>query len=460
MNIIQKTGLPKNTFWTIFAFGVMCFFWGPADAYFAIYLKSFSDSYTMVGFLSSLAKLIPLFIAVPIGIYADRSPAQRIALYGVIGMLIYTLGYYLAGITGSLALLSATLLFNGIANIVRNVGMETYIKETVSGGKAASAFSYLGVMNALWGAGFLLGAVLIAFVDITLFFIIALIGVIFMTVVYARLPNARDGFHVRYPILDKQPMLKRLKRGWMNLRKMDARALHMFWLSFVCAMTVGVIDMFVALFIDDLGLSLALVGVVGGGSYIALLCAPQITAYSKKSIGVFAAMAIGLLVMIFTMAIFYFFAAQSIYILIACVAVHHLFFWSLVKSVRNGVLTTFTPKDMQGEVTGIQMTLLTLANLLGALLFGVIGDIWGLAFIFVVMIALYVCMFVGVSYLHVVYHKRTSHHSIPNIHSLAMVHWDHLGGALVKDFGKLEKDITKDVRHMGKDVKKEFHTKK
>lgn len=347
------------------------------------------------------------------------------------------------------------LLLNGAVSTIREISADTYVKRITPREQLSKAFSLYTWRDGLWGLGFIGGSLLLPYLELYEFFPLAIIGCLVAFFVHTRLPDAKKQFALHFPKIHKMSLKKRMNRGIHALYILDRRAHFMLIISFLCAFTTGLTNVYVPLLIDDLQYGREAIGLVIGGAYVGLLFIPFVSKYVLK-LGTFLPMILGIILAGSSFFAIYAFAHVSIFVLFLALYAHLLFFWLGIKPLRNGTLAAFTPQSMQGEVSGIQFMLYNIASITGGVFFGYVADFFGLTSVFLGMAAVYVIMLVMLVYLYMKYEYKKTATRIHLIPSLRALNYQHFGHMLSKDTHILVHDIDKDIEKIEKDMKKEI----
>ena len=424
----KKDKIPKDALWAIIGISISWFFWGPADAYYSLFLKDFGADYSQIGWLTSLGTLIPFILAIPVGIMADKFSARKLVIFSLIAYLAIPTAFYFAGVFESLKLLVITIAVGSILHIIRNVSMITYVRENTPPELSVRTMAlYESLTVGFWGLGLVAGGFLVLYFGFAELFLFALIGIAIKLFIFYRLSEPKKQIHLHFPHLKKMSFKKRVSRGINHLKTLDIRVWSMIVLTFFCALTIGTFDIFRTLLIADLDFGIMTVGVVLGAIYSAKFFIAPINKYAMR-FGKFGAMSIGFFILSILMMIIVFFGHISIFVILGGFFCQVLVFSAFVKSFRNGIITAFTPKDMQGEMSGIQEFIISLGNFLGAIIFGYTADFFGLNSIFFISGILFLILS-GAMFLLWVHYEHTVKHVPVHPHGtlISMLHIDQLG---------------------------------
>ena len=429
---IDTTKIPKDVKWAIWGLSISWLFWGPADAFWGLYLHSFGDSYTQVGWLISAGKILAILVAIPFGILADRFSARKVVLWATALIIPLMLAFYIAGLYGSVSVLIVALLAHGILRMLRNIGVYTYIKEGTPLQQSVHAWALFKSSSVgIWAIGMALGAIAILFFEVHELFLIVIIGLLIRLCIYYMISDPQKTFHTEYPEVHALSFIKRVRWGMTKLRELDARVWYMIVYTFFIGVVIGNFDVFIALFAEDLQFSKAHIALLLGVTNGAFLFGMPMYRLTKN-MGKFTRMIMGegLLLLVFV-SIFLFVGTYPV------VLFGLVFLYGIARTishpVREGVLAAFTPKPMQGEISGIQWASMRIGNILGALLFGVVSDVFGLAHVFLSSGVLYGVIIIGLVLLGIKYEKHIrdvfAHMHIPYIYipHVHLMHRWHIG---------------------------------
>jgi MFS family permease len=395
--------LPKNVTLAIFAVSISWFFWGPADAYFTLFIESFGASVSQIGFLLSLKNLMPIFISIPVGLLADRISSRKIVLWMLICYIPIILTYFMAGVRMSLMLLIFALLVESAVKVTRNIALDTYIKEVTPRHLSIKALALnQGFTVGLWGIGLAFGGILVMYLEFHQLFLVALIGVIIKIFVFLRITE---------PILEKKEVTHTFKekcvRGFEHLRNLDVRVRYLMMLTFLSGLLFHSIS-FLSLFAKELNFGFPTIGFLMGLIYSSFFFAIPLHAVTNR-IGPFASMALGQAIMAISVLVAFLCAEIFPFVIFIAFFVSRVAF-QLILPPRNGIIATLTPKNMQGEISGIQRFTISIANVLSALFLGSIGASFGIRYIYLVTAIAYGLM--AICYVSLMIHYE---HSVRHI---------------------------------------------
>lgn len=146
--------LPRILVLTIISIGIYNFGWGFGDPFFSLYVKEFTDQYTVIGFLSSLMSVVMIVMLFFIGPMLDRCRHQTIIDIAKVGYFFVGLLYFLAGEWSSLSLLVAAVILNGALVPMVWTGTLATLEQYSDERDATLTFGfYATVRQILWGLG-------------------------------------------------------------------------------------------------------------------------------------------------------------------------------------------------------------------------------------------------------------------------------------------------------------------
>jgi MFS family permease len=134
--------------------GVYNFGWGFADPFLSLYLKEFTDQYTVIGFLFSLMSVVMISMLFIVGPLLDRCRHQTLIDGAKVGYFFVGLLYFLAGEWSSLSLLVVAIILNGALVPLVWTGTLSTLEEYSNERDTTLAFGlYATTRQVLWGAG-------------------------------------------------------------------------------------------------------------------------------------------------------------------------------------------------------------------------------------------------------------------------------------------------------------------
>jgi len=113
---------------------------------FPLLASSMGASDALIGLLTALAYLLPLVVALPAGMLIDRLGVKALAIFGSVCLVLGNAAYVLAQ---GFALLACARIFNGLAQVIVLVAVQSYVAELGRGSQQdrnfATIFFFTGV---------------------------------------------------------------------------------------------------------------------------------------------------------------------------------------------------------------------------------------------------------------------------------------------------------------------------
>ena len=99
----------------------------------------------------------------------------------------------------------------------------------------------------------------------------------------------------------------------------------------------------------------------------------------------------------------------------------HTAAFSLVHPVKNAIIAALTPRELGGEIAGIDPSIALIGIVIGATVFGFIADASGLEMVFMAMVGIYwvlifISVILGKKYEHTIKHVYVHHHHVNITH--------------------------------------------
>jgi len=432
MKIINKKWkldkIPEDVKWVIAWIAISWLFWWPADAYFSLFLKEFWSSYAQIWWLIAFSKFIPLLISIPMWLIADKFSARRLVIWSLVAYLAIPVVFFMAWLEQSIFILLIAIIVNGLMKTVRNIAMDTYIKEKTPKDLSVKVMSvYNWITTWFWWLWLILWWFLVAYFWFHELFLLACFWIFIKLFIFLKVSEVKNPvqFKIHFPQIHKMTFSEKFKRWFTEFFKVDFRVMAMLIVSFFTGATIWVMDVFMVLFIEDLNQWLAIIWFVMWWVYASSFLVLPINKLARR-FWKFVWIVIWLLIMAICMSVVALYSESSMIILFAAFFVHMLIFASLVKSTRNWIIAAFTPRHMQWEISWVQNTILVLWNLVWAAWFWIAWDAYWLSSVFWISAFIYLALalfmfYLWIKYEHTVKHVKFQEHW--NI--LTMMHiWD------------------------------------
>lgn len=354
--------------------------WGFVDPYWSVYLKQFSENYTMVGLLTSVMSFSALLAVIPLMRLTDKVKEGTIIQDGELLYFFVVIGYFVAGIFHSLPLLVLALFFNGIAQTFVVVGTEAYIRKHNGDGKAGPFAYYVALDYMGWILGMLLASFLVPYYNLNNMFFFVMPGIFMSLFILPRLRERgirsilngfRRYFHTK----------KDLISIFQDCRGLNSKMIFFFILAFFDGALRMFVFIFIPLFALSINLSFRSIALLMAVMYMPFIFSwffSELTDRMRQMNVIATGLFIGALSFI---SLFFIVQKAWIMVLAACISLS----MAIVRPAYNGAITRLTPRRMFGEVTGINNFIERLGRITGPILTGAIADVYGIQIAFLLI---------------------------------------------------------------------------
>lgn len=347
--------------------------WGVATPFLPIYYKSVLGSYTAVGIVTALLPLFSLLMDIPAGGIINRISKIRTMRL----MLLFYLPFSFFFL--SLRNISHFILFRVYHSSIATpfwVAADTYARENAPKWKAAQAISLYDVAATLSmiigpAVGGLLfgyfGFLIIYAVSVFAFF--ALIATFFVRDAGPH-EKARDAAK---DLIFTDGVYKKSIVDFLQ-NKLLVKVYSFVFLFRLCA---SFVVMLLPLFLKEYGASNLQIGLIFAVYYLPLLFEPFFSLYAKNK----RLMTMGL-VLCAVLFVSLFANNQLSFIFFHAILLSLLF--AAIIPMLNGRIVELMPREQIGELSGVGMMFSHVADFIGPLIAGVVSDVFGLRYVFLI----------------------------------------------------------------------------
>jgi MFS family permease len=370
--------------------------WGFSDPFFSIFLKDFSNHYTIIGGFLSFMSVVSLLTVIPLMRLADKVKDATIMSDGEIFYFFTIMAYTAAASFKSIPLLLIAFILNGIAHPFVIVGAEAYIRKHDGHAGTASAFGFYNAFTYLgWILGMVIAAYLIPYYSFNTMFLFVLPSIVISFFVLPRIKERGFGSFLKglKKYLHKRQDFQDIIDDFKNLD-------HRMFFFLLLAFFDGVITMFQYVFIPLFALSLdldlkqvaLLVSVMYFPCIFSFFFAEMADRLSKMTV-----IALGLFIGAISFMLLTFIVHQLLIVVLAVMISLSL---AIIRPAYNGMITQLTSRHMLGEISGINNLFVRLGHIVGPVFSGVIADIYGIRTSFFLIAFMTVGLCVATMFLH------------------------------------------------------------
>lgn len=395
--------LPKPIKRVIAAMGLYTFGWGPADAFFSVYLSSFTDDLSDIGLFRTLATIGGAVILLPLGDLLDRVRHDKVIRFSLIMYTLIGAGYFIAGAYLLVPVLVVVLVIHGTMAAVIWSSAESTLVEQSTEKNSSLVFGLHGtVFNTAWALG-MIGTLFIAesiplhytFLPVSVF---SLVSLWLMRKPLPSSANQPMGQAIRDVIVADKLFLNVLKKVRLFPREMwFMYVLHGTRLAFVLF-----VNAFLVLFLQQNGASLTVMG-----GFIAVTILPFMFSFIAAELADrterFANIILGFLITSVSIASLYIWNDHYIHVYIAGAAA--VFGAAIAQPSINGIVSVLTPKQYSGEGTAIFDFVKFVSLAVSATVFGIVIDAIGWHNTFMLLGCISLALAAMVLMMRIVYRK-------------------------------------------------------
>lgn len=355
--------------------------WGFSDPFFSIFLKDFSENYTIIGIFMSVMSLVSLLTLIPLMRLADKVKDASIMVDGEVFYLFTIMAYTAAAFLKSVPLLIIAFILNGIAHPFVIVGAETYIRKHNGSVGAASTFGFYNAFNYFgWVLGMAIAAYLIPYYTFKTMFLFVLPSVVISFFVLPRIKER--GFRSFLRGLKKYFHRRKDFEDIINdFKNLDHRMFFFLLLSFFDGVVVMFQYVFIPLFALSIDLSFKQIALLMAVMYFPCIFSfffAEMADRMKKM----AVIALGLFIGAASFVLLTF-IVHRLWVVILAVMIS--FSMAIIRPAYNGMITQLTSRRMLGEISSIHNLFVRLGHIIGPVFSGLIADAFGINISFFLM---------------------------------------------------------------------------
>lgn len=344
-------GLPKPILRVILAMGIYSFGWGPADAFFSVFLSTFTDDFSTIGFFKTLAALGGAIVLLPLGDLLDRVRHDIIMRFAFLMYVLIGIAYYISGEWLLTPLLMVTLLVHGTMAAILWASAEATLREQSDDDNSSLVFGlHATVHHTLFAIGMF---AMLFFADIVpiqyTFLFVIIFSLVALSLMSKSLPARKSqpvGKAIHEVIVKDKLFVAVIKK----IIHFPVEMWFMYLLHFCKIGLVAFINGFVILYLEERGASLAVMGGFVAAStlpflvsFIAAELADRTERLMNIAIGfTIAGLAIGSLT-IWNTEIWHVYLVGMVGVFGAAVAGPSI----------SGIVSVLTPKESSGEGTAM-----------------------------------------------------------------------------------------------------------
>ncbi len=347
--------------------------WAMIDPFFFIYLKNLLGGYASVGIVTAILYLLAILWSLPIGQLLNRVSSKF--LIAVTLVMYLPMGYLLI----KLKTLMQFILFrvyNSFTAASIWVSLEDYVREHTGKKKAYESFGFFdAACSSAYVIGPILGALALTAYGFSMFFVLSVTSFIAFLIAMTLKDHKKEGMIKGINDTIKKDGLckKEVKDFFKNKKLLRAEVL-----SFLFTLSGGAMAMLLPLFMNEQKATYLQIGIISSFYYLPSISESYFSTFRNKNRLIRTALAIAILVLLSM------FLTKSIYLLFFLV-IALSFCTTAMYTVIRGRLTTCMPKNEIGELSGVDMSIRYMAAGLGLMAAGIVAQIIGLRYVFVMV---------------------------------------------------------------------------
>jgi len=350
--------------------------WAIIDPFFFIYLKSIFGNYTSVGLITALLYLFAIVWSLPIGQLVNRVSEKFLIVITL--AMYFPMGYLLLAVR-TIFQFAMLRLYNSFTAASIWVSLEDYVREHTDKKNVYEAYGLFDAFCSLsYVIGPVIGALLMIKYGFSMFYVISITSFIAFIIALTLKDYKKEGIVKGVSdVLRKDGFAKKGIKDFLKNKKLVRVEL----ISSLYTFCLSSIAMLLPLFLREQQATFLEIGVIASLYYLPLISESYFSTFKRKNILLKSAILssiILLTIMFFTTNIY------SMFTLVFAFS----FFEAAILSVFRGKITGFMPKKEMGELSGVEMSIKYLAAGLGLVVSGVIGDLLGLKYVFLMVAAI------------------------------------------------------------------------
>lgn len=347
--------------------------WGIVTPFLPIYYKSVLGSYTAVGIVTALLPLFSLLVDIPAGGIINR--VSKIKTMRLMLLLYLPFSFFFVSLRNITHFIFFRIYHSAIATPFW-IAADSYARENAPKWKAAQAISLYDVAITLsMIIGPAIGGLLFSRFGFSLLYAVSLFaGFAFLAtfILKDKEPHERARDAAR-ELIFVDGVYKRSIVDFLQ-NKLLVKVYSFVFLFRFCA---SFVVMLLPLFLKEYGASNLQIGLVFGIYYLPLLFEPYFSLYAKNK----RLMTMGLLLCAILFVSL--FANNRLSFIFFHAILLSLLFAAIIPML-NGRIVELMPREQVGELSGVGMMFSHVADFAGPLIAGVVSDVFGLRFVFLI----------------------------------------------------------------------------
>lgn len=392
---MKKSLIKDGVFWIIAANSLEFFGWGFIDPLFSIFANGILDNFFYIGLLLAIKNFTALLVTIPISQCVHKITPRNLAIFARILTIVFTVGYFLAGLNQSILTLFIAQVLSGIAQPLRDVAGQDFLIENIDKKRASSIMGLdFFTKNAFWiiscslsgFALFFIGSLLnqnniedLIFYNFIFLAIASFFGIFVLLKIETKKKRRFFWFikHAERIVLSHKTYLN-FFRGF---KKFSLQLNFSLVLFFLLSMLERVIGVFVPLLAFQLNLPLWQIGLLLASFWLPYLFTFFFSILADKFDRLLIIIC-GLLLSLIPLTILSF--TEAPLWLGICSSLITLSI-ALMQPANLGIVASLAPNSEKAHIAGMGFIFSKMGIIFGAILLGFIAEKFGLRTIFVVI---------------------------------------------------------------------------
>jgi len=367
-NFIQRlASLPASVKRVSFLLFLYAFGWAIAQPFWAIYFKEKLVSYSLTGIALAFMPFLQIFWILFWGTIIDRFQKRKIM---AVMLLLYLPFSFLVLALQNFAQVIIFFIYHSFISTSFWLALEIYLRGHSPRDKAAESF---GLFDTLWGLAYITGPIIggLLFTQFS-YGIFLSISIMALIAFFVALSLPDHDHNAEYELPPKKTIMEDIKDWWQNV---NLRRFTLLVASL--SLATSFLGMLLPLLSKEIGAQAWQIGILVALTAIPSLFESYFSTLALEKKRLITMLSIGaILFLMLTLA-------KDIYLLFIINIALAISITS-VYPVIQGKITTAMPRKIVGPLTSITFAISSLAGALGPLLGGIVSDLVGIHYVFLV----------------------------------------------------------------------------
>ncbi|MDD4878382.1 MAG: MFS transporter [Candidatus Nanoarchaeia archaeon] len=347
--------------------------WGIVSPFLPLYYKTILGSYTAVGLVTALLPLFALLIDIPAGGIINR--VSKVWVLRIALLLYLPFSFFLLSLKNIFHFVLFRIYHSSVSTPFW-ISADSYARGNAQKWKAAESMSVYDVGATLsLVIGPIIGGILFVYFDFSLLYAISIFaGIALIASFFLKDSEKHETAKEAVKnLIFSDGVYKRAIVDFLQNKLLVKVYSFVFLFRFCMSFVV----MLLPLFLKEFGASNFQIGLVFGLYYLPLLFEPYFSVYAKNkrlmTMGLLLCAVLFVSLFVNNRLSFIFFHAILLSLLFAAII-----------PMLNGRIVELMPKEQMGELSGVGMMFMHVADFAGPIIAGVVSDAFGLSYMFLV----------------------------------------------------------------------------